>query len=129
MTARRKKDKQSDNRPRSNIFRRMLFGTAVSIDPIKRSWVAIALAVVLIVSYTGTRYQNKLGMEKINKLMTQLEVVKSESIDQHMRYMSRTREAAMVSLADSVRPGLGIREQPPYVLPVSDIEKDRVTEQ
>ena len=59
----------------------------------------------------------KTDMETISKLTTQLEVVKTERIRQRSTYMSRIRESAMQELADSIRPGLTVQEQPPYHLP------------
>lgn len=121
MSARPKKSKA--DKPKVKIFRRFIWGSLVSSDFLNRNKVKIFVGLILILMFIATKYECQVGMEDIRKLSNKLEVAKTESIRQHMIYMSRTRESAMTSLADSVRPGLGIRERPPYTLPASDLKE------
>ena len=106
MSARPKKSKA--DKPKVKIFRRFIWGSLVSSDFLNRNKVKIFVGLILILMFIATKYECQVGMENIRKLSNKLEVAKTESIRQHMIYMSRTRESAMTSLADSVRPGLGI---------------------
>ena len=115
MSARSKNAKAE--KPKVKLVHRFFWGSMVSSD------LKIFVGVFLILVFIATKYQCQVGMENIRKLSNKLEVAKTESIRQHMIYMSRTRESAMTSLADSVRPGLGIREKPPYTLPASDLKE------
>lgn len=119
MSAAAKKSKAT--KPQVGYFRRFFWGSMVSSDFLNRNKVKIFVGLVLILMFIATKYECQIGMENIRKLSNKLEVVKTESIRQHMIYMSRTRESAMTHMADSVRPGLSIREKPPYTLPASDL--------
>ncbi len=111
------------DKPKVKLVHRFFWGSMVSSDFLNRNKVKIFVGLFLILVFIATKYQCQVGMEDIRKLSNKLEVAKTESIRQHMIYMSRTRESAMTSLADSVRPGLGIREKPPYTLPASDLKE------
>lgn len=123
MTARRKDKKNGKEaaRRKTGFGQRLLWGSLVSSNFLGRNKAKIFAGLVLVLIFIGTKYECQVGMENIRTLSDRLEVVKTESIRQHMAYMSRTRESAMTALADSVRPGLGIREQPPYTLPASEL--------
>lgn len=97
-------------------IRSFLFGDVVSSDFFYKHKLKIFVALVLIMFYISTKYQCQTGMETIRKLENRLEVVKTESIRERATYMSRIRESSMAALADSVRPGLSVQQQPPYVL-------------
>ena len=100
-----------------SIARRLIFGSVISSDFIVKHWLKIFVLMLLIMIYISTKYRCQTDMETISKLTTQLEVVKTERIRQRSTYMSRIRESAMQELADSIRPGLTVQEQPPYHLP------------
>lgn len=92
----------------------MLFGSLVSSDFIVKHWLKIFCLLLLVMIYISTKYQCQTGMESIKKLNARLEVMKTERIRERSTYMSRIRESAMQSLADSIKPGLRVQEQPPY---------------
>lgn len=121
MSARSTKPKA--DKPEVKFWHRFVWGSLISSEFLNRNKVKIFVGVFLILVFIATKYQCQVGMENIRKLSNKLEVVRTESIRQHMVYMSRTRESAMTSLADSVRPGLCIREKPPYTLPAADLKR------
>lgn len=104
--------KQAPGRTVKNVLR----GGVVSSDFFFRHKLKIFVALVLIVVYISTKYQCMTGMETIKNLENELEVVKTERIRERSRYMSRIRESAMASTADSIRPGLAVQQKPPYIL-------------
>ena len=101
-------------------FRSMISGGVISMDFFNRHKLKLFVALVLIVFYISTKYQCQTGMETIRRLENQLEIVRAESIRERSEYMSRIRESSMTVLADSIRPGLAVQTQPPYVLPGLD---------
>lgn len=115
-------NKSTAEKPKVGLAHRFFWGSVISSEFLNRNKVKIFVGLFLILMFIATKYQCQVGMEDIRKLSNKLEVAKTESIRQHMIYMSRTRESAMTSKADSVRPGLGIRERPPYTLPASDLQ-------
>ncbi|MCH5220481.1 MAG: hypothetical protein J1F20_07920 [Muribaculaceae bacterium] len=98
----------------------VLTGGILSSDFFFRHMLKIFVLGALLMFYISTKYQSMTGMESIRRLEKQLEVVKTERIRERSRYMSRIRESSMATLADSVRPGLSIQQQPPFVLHMDD---------
>lgn len=94
----------------------MLTGGVLSSDFFFRHLITFFVLGVLIMFYISTKYQTMTGMESIKRLEKQLEIVKTERIRERSRYMSRIRESSMAALADSIRPGLSIQQQPPFTL-------------
>ena len=118
-----KKAKEKNKSVRSTIakapaktLRSVIFGDVISSDFFYKHNLKLFVGVVLVMFYISTKYQCQTGMETIRKLENRLEVVKTESIRERATYMSRIRESSMAALADSVRPGLSVQQQPPYVL-------------
>lgn len=103
-------------RRRQNIFRRILQGNVLTSDFFIRNWLKVFVALVLIMIYISTKYQCMTSMERIKKLEGETEVARTECIRERSEYMSRIRESAISAMADSVRPGLQVQEQPPYEL-------------
>ncbi len=91
-------------------------GGLLSSDFFYRHKLKIFVALVLVMIYIATKYQCMTGMESIRRLENRLEVVKTERIRERSRYMSRIRESSMAAIADSIRPGLSVQNQPPYTL-------------
>ena len=80
------------------------------------------MLLILIMFYISTKYQCQTGMETIRELEEQLDITKAEGIRERSLYMSRIRESAMTALADSIRPGLAVQQQPPFVLSLDDAD-------
>lgn len=99
-----------------NLVRRMLFGNVITSEFFKRHWMILFILGVLILIYISTKYQCMTKMERIKELETELSITHTESIRERSTYMSRIRESSMKALVDSLMPGLGIQEQPPYHL-------------
>lgn len=101
--------------PRRTLFS-LLSGGLIDAGFFRKHKLQIFALVVLIMWYIATKYECMTGMENIQKLEKELDVVKTERIRQSSRYMSRIRESSMAGIADSIRPGLRVQQQPPYVI-------------
>lgn len=101
-------------------FISILRGGVLNSDFFFRHKLKIFVVVVLIMFFISTKYQCQTGMETIHQLKEKLDIVKAESIRERSQYMSRIRESSMSELADSIRPGLAVQQQPPYVLSLDD---------
>lgn len=99
-----------------NTIRSILTGGVVHSDFFFRHKIKIFVLVILIMFYISTKYECQTGMENIHKLEKELDVVRTESIREKAKYMSRIRESSMAELADSIRPGLVVQRQPPFVI-------------
>lgn len=111
-----KKSKKNAGNTRSLSVKNVLTGGLVHSDFFFRHKLTIFVALALIMFYISTKYQCQTGMETIRQLQRELDVVKTECIREKSLYMSRIRESAMAALADSIRPGLVIQQQPPFRL-------------
>lgn len=94
----------------------MFMGSFVSLRFVKKHWVTLFVTLVLIMTYISTKYQCMTDMETIAKLHKELDVAQTERIREQSTFRSRIRESAMQELVDSLLPGLGVQEQPPYVI-------------
>lgn len=104
-------------------IRSVLTGGVVHSGFFMRHKIKIFVMVVLIMFYISTKYECQTGMENIRKLQKDLDVVRTESIREKALYMSRIRESSMAILADSIRPGLVVQQQPPFVLEQSKLSQ------
>ena len=66
--------------------------------------------------YISNKYQVQTKIETIHSLEQELERVRTESVRQRSEYMSRTRESSMQMIIDTLKMGLEVREQPPYII-------------
>ncbi len=82
----------------------------------RRNWLLVLAVTTMLMIYITSRYTCQTQMETIQRLERDLEVVKTERIREKSTYMSRIRESQMQHLADSMRLGLTIQEQPPFRL-------------
>lgn len=108
--------KKSDKQPNPGLLRRLLHGQLLSSDFFARHWLPVLATVILTMTYITSKYICQTRMEQINKLNKELEIVKAERVRVRSLYMGRTCESSMQHLVDSVIPGLGIKERPPYKL-------------
>ena len=90
------------------------YGRFMTSKLFKRYFFAVLLGVVLVMMSISVRYDCVTGMETISSLRTRLEVVRTELQRERSTYMSATRESAMQARVDSLRPGLGIQQRPPF---------------
>ena len=91
-------EQDTETRRRDPWIQRMLHGRILSID------------------YITSRYECQTKMERIRALETELEVARTERVRAKSAYMSRIRESEMQEMIDSLRLGLTVQEQPPYML-------------
>lgn len=105
---------ETAKRGRLSIMRRALHGRMLSLDFFSRHWLWVLTIVVMLMIYITSRYTCQTQMEDIQRLTRELEVAKTERVREKSVYMSRIRESQMQHLADSMRLGVTIQEQPPY---------------
>lgn len=105
---------------RLSIISRLLYGQVISLDFFKRYWLLIFTALAIVMMYITNKYNTQTKMEEIKALTRELEIVKTERIRVRSSYMSRIRESEMQQLIDSLGLGLGINEQPPYIITLDD---------
>lgn len=98
------------------ILLNALRGRLLSVDFFRAHWLAVIGVVAMLLIYISNRYRCQTLMEEIQRLETQLEVVKTERIRLKSEYMSRIRESAMQQRVDSLRLGLRVAERPPFVV-------------
>lgn len=98
----------------------LIFGDMLSSQFFGRNKFTIIVVVGLIMLNITIKYECQTHMESIARLEKNLAIVKSESIREQSTYKSRTRESTMQQSIDSLRLGLSVREQPPYVVRYSD---------
>lgn len=101
---------------RQSIWRGALHGRVLSLDFMRRNWLLVLAVTAMLMIYITSRYTCQTQMETIQRLEHDLEVVKTERIREKSTYMSRIRESQMQHLADSMRLGVTIQEQPPFRL-------------
>ncbi|MDE5634587.1 MAG: hypothetical protein K2I51_07980 [Muribaculaceae bacterium] len=118
-TSSRNTDRREADAPRlsrQSIWRGALHGRVLSLDFMRRNWLLVLAVTTMLMIYITSRYTCQTQMETIQRLERDLEVVKTERIREKSTYMSRIRESQMQHLADSMRLGLTIQEQPPFRL-------------
>ena len=93
-------------------------GGTIRVDFFLRDWLQLLIILVLVMVFITTKYQRMTKMEEIKRLENELMIMRTERVRERSNYMSRIRESSMQRLADSIRPGLTVQEQPPYVLSV-----------
>lgn len=94
----------------------MFMGSFVSLRFVKKHWITLFVSLVLIMTFISTKYQCMTDMETIANLRKELDVAQTERIREQSTFRSRIRESAMQEMVDSLLPGLGVQEQPPFVL-------------
>ena len=91
-----------------NGIRALLQGEVVSSKFFKRHFFATAFIVLCCLGFIATRFQNV-----ISSLEQQIKVINTEKQRERSRYMTLTRESAMIHLVDSLRLGLTIPDKRP----------------
>ena len=114
------KSKKTNTEKGHGFLWKLLHGQLVNINFFRRHGWKIAVCVVMIIAYIFTKYQCQTRMVTIDKLSTELEVVKNQSIDERSEYMGRIRESAMQELVDSLKLDLQKQEKPPFKISYSE---------
>lgn len=114
-----KSKKTNTESKKHGLFWKLIHGQLVNINFFRRHGWKIAVAVVMVIAYIFTKYQCQTRMVTIDKLNTELEVVKNQSIDERSEYMGRIRESAMQELVDSLKLDLQKQEKPPFKISYS----------
>ncbi len=104
---------------------RTYYGRVISSRFFKRYLFQTTFIVGLILIYISNRYDCVTGMETINALQSELDIVRTELQNQRSSYMSMTRESAMQQLVDTLHLNLGIQQQPPYRINLIKDDADR----
>ena len=96
---------------------RVLHGQVVSVDFFMRHWLLILVGLVFIMIYITNKYNCQTGMEEIQQLKKELEVVRTERIREKSAYMSKLTEQSMQARLDSMHLNLTVQSNPPFHLP------------
>ncbi|MCM1290483.1 MAG: FtsL-like putative cell division protein [Prevotella sp.] len=99
---------------RHRLFNDVRYGRALSLDFFKRNAWFLIVIVVAILSLIGLRYKTKTKMAQIKRLQSELELAKTDKLQQKAEYMTLIREHEMRRLIQGKGLGLEFREQPPY---------------
>ena len=109
-----KKRKQENENP--NLIVRIRSGQIISSDFFAHNWLSVFTCVMVIMFYITNKYNCQTKMEEINRLRTELEIVKTERLRVRSTYMSNSRESYMQHLIDSLGLNLHVQERPPFKL-------------
>ena len=112
--AQRKSRTKTDENP--GVVKRLLLGQVVSSDFFARHWLIVFSIVTLIMVFITNKYNCQTKMEEIQRLKTELEIVRTERVRVRSAYMSRIRESSMQKLVDSLGLNLRVQQRPPYQL-------------
>ena len=118
-----KKDKK-DTKKGQNVVLRILWkithGQILTVGFLKAHWWKIGMAVFMIVAYISMKYECQTSMVTIDKLSSELEVVKNQCITERSKYMGSMRESAMQELVDTLKLNLKKQNQPPFKISYSE---------
>lgn len=107
---------KAKKKKKDNLILRAIHGRLLSIDFFRSHWLAVLIAVVMVMIYITNRYQCLTRMEQIRALEQELEIVETERIRVRSTYMSRIRESSMQEMVDTMHLNLKVQDQPPYRL-------------
>ncbi|MDE6459915.1 MAG: hypothetical protein K2K52_03655 [Paramuribaculum sp.] len=111
--AEKKKKKDNEN---PGVIGRIRSGQVISSDFFARNWLAVFAGMMAIMFYITSKYNCQTKMEEIQRLNTELEIVKTERLRVRSAYMSSTRESSMQQLIDSLGLNLRVQDRPPFKL-------------
>lgn len=97
-----------------SIFTRALHGELIPVETLRRYSTILILVFVFLMGYIMNRFQYQLELQKIKKLKSELERVKTDYVSSSASYYSRIREVEMKELADSFGLDLKSPNLPPY---------------
>lgn len=105
-------------RKSGNGVRKVMQGDAVSSRFFKRHFFSTAFTVIACVAFIAARFENATDQNTIQSLQKQLNVTNTAKQKERSRYMTLTRESAMMHLVDSLKLGLTIPDTRPQVLTI-----------
>lgn len=109
----KKKNKDNEN---PSFFGRIRNGQVISSDFFARHWLFVFFCLMMIMIYITNKYNCQTKMEEIQRLNTELEIVRTERLRVRSAYMSDTRESSMQHLIDSLGLNLHVQDRPPFKL-------------
>lgn len=112
--------KNTSAKRRDNIFSKIIQGRWISTNFFARNAITLIVALFFMMVYISNKYECQTKMETIQRLEQQLEIVKTESVRERSRYMSRIRESAINAMIDTLHLGLEIQERPPFSISYSN---------
>lgn len=101
---------------KDSFFLRFLQGRWFSTNFFLKNAIFLSSGLIFLMVYISNKYQVQTKIETIHSLEQELERVRTESVRQRSEYMSRTRESSMQMIIDTLKMGLEVREQPPYII-------------
>ena len=88
----------------------------VSSDWFLRHFPLIILVVFFSLTYIALRFDCLSSQKQITELQDKLNTVRTDTRAERAIYMSSTGESTMLKQVDSLRLGLHLQEQPPYII-------------
>ena len=110
------RDKKNNKEKKGTVVGRIIYGQVISSDFFAKHWLMIFATLIVILIYITNKYNCQTKMEEIQRLTTELEIIKTERIRVRSAFMSMTRESSMQHLIDSLGLDLQVQDQPPYTL-------------
>lgn len=110
------KDTENPDVKKISMFKRIGYGSTISVDFFKANAWLLLLFIVMIIALIGLRYKTKTKMAEIKKLTVELQRAESYKLQEKSLYMSLIRESEMVKMVREKNLNLEFQEQPPYEL-------------
>lgn len=105
-------------------WRHLIQGDAVSSKFFMRHFFATAGIVIACVLMIALRFECATSETTIDKLKKQINVMNTAKQKERSRYMTLTRESAMVHLVDSLKLGLTIPDRRPEIVVLTQADND-----
>ena len=99
-----------------DILRLVIQGDVVSSQFFKRHFFITFFVLCGLVLMIAMRFQCLTSDNTIDSLKRQIAVMETEKQKERSRYMTITRESAMIHLVDSLKLGLAIPEEHPQII-------------
>lgn len=103
-----------------NGIRKVMQGDAVSSRFFKKHFFATSFTVIACVAFIAARFECATDQNTIDSLKNQINVMSTDKQKERSRYMTLTRESAMMHLVDSLKLGLTIPDARPQVLTIDN---------
>lgn len=98
------------------FFRRLVHGDGVSSRFFKRHIFATGFIITMLLMMIAMRFDCLTSSNTIDSLNEQIRVMETEKQKQRSRYMTLTRESAMMHMVDSLQLGLTVPDKRPVIV-------------
>ena len=105
-----------EKKKKKSLIKGIFKGEWLAYGTYKKHSVEVVLVVAVIMIYISFKFSVQVKLKEIIELRKELTNVRANMINVSSQYNSITRESAMIELADSMKLGLEVSEQPAYDL-------------